>query len=99
MIEVNGKQYSGAVIKNDESELVVSVCSNDSLQDMCLAFNDVKDVAEIIDGSSNVYHVNTAIQISSGIKGIYTITFSKKLTIIQEMSEAIDKLLLMVLEV
>lgn len=99
MIEVNGKQYSGAVLKNDDSELVISIYSSDSLQDMCIAFDNVKEVTEISNGVSNVIHVNTAVQISSGIKDVYAITFSKKQTIIQEMSEAIDKLLLMVLEV
>lgn len=99
MIEINGKQYSGAILKNDDTELIISVYSNDSLQDMCIAFDNVKEVTEITTGNSNVIHVNAAIQIGSGIKGVYTITFSKKPTIIQEMSEAIDKLLLMALEV
>ena len=64
---------------------MISLYSSDSLQDMCLAFDSVKEVIEVTNGNSNVIQVNTAIQINSGIKDVYTITFSKKPTIIQEM--------------
>ena len=98
MIEFNGKQYSGSIIKNDSEELVVSICSNELIPDICLALNGVKAVTETNDGGSTVYNVNTATNVSNTLKGIFTITFSKRLTVIQEMSQAIDDLLVMVLE-
>ena len=97
MIEFNGKQYSGTILKNDSEELVVSICTNDLIPDICLALNGVKAVTEITEAGSTVYNVNTATNISNTLKGIYAITFSKKLTIIQEMSNAIDELLLIAL--
>ena len=99
MIDFNGHSYSGSVIKNDKAELIVTVISNDTLPDMCLALNDVKSVTETTEGGSNVIYVNTATSITAAANGIYNITFSKKLSVIDEMSEAIDRLLLMALEV
>lgn len=98
MIQFNNKSYSGAVVKNDDSELIVTINTVDTLQDLCLALNGVKNVTETIGEASTVYNVNTATQIGSPMKDVYTINFSKKLTVMQEMSQAIDDLLVMVLE-
>ena len=99
MIEFNGKQYSGAVVREDDTELIVSVSTADTLQDLCLALNGVKSVTETNGGGTFVYNVSTATNVGVAMQGVYTIKFSKKQTVIEEMSEAIDKLLLMVLEV
>lgn len=98
MIDFNGHSYSGSVVKNDETELIVTVISNDAMPDMCLALNGVKSVTETTEGGSNVIYVNTATSVTAATKGIYNITFSKKLNVIDEMSMAIDDLLVMVLE-
>lgn len=98
MIEFNGKQYSGAVVRDDETELIVTVSTADTLQDLCLALNDVKSVTETNNGGTFVYNVNIATNVGVAMPGVYTIKFSKKQTIIEEMNEAIDKLLLMALE-
>ena len=97
MIEFNGKQYSGRILKNDAEELVVSICSNDLIQDICLVLNGVKTVTETTEGGSTAYNVNTATNIGNTVNGIYIITFTKKLTIIEEMSNTIDELLLIAL--
>lgn len=97
MIEFNGKQYSGAVVRDDDTELIVTVSTADTLQDLCLALNGVKSVTEINNGGTFVYNVNTATNVGVAMQGVYTIKFLKKQTMIEEMNEAIDKLLLMVL--
>lgn len=97
MIEFNGKQYSGAVVSEDNTELIVSVSTADTLQDLCLALNDVKAVTEINNGGTFVHNVSMATNVGVAMPGVYTVKFSKKQTVIEEMNEAIDKLLLMVL--
>lgn len=97
MIEFNGKQYSGAVVREDDIELIVSVSTSDTLQDLCLALNDVKTVSETNNGGTFLHNVTMATNVGVAMQGVYTIKFSKKQTVIEEMSEAIDKLLLMVL--
>jgi hypothetical protein len=99
MIEFNGKEYSGAIIKNDDSELIVSIMTVESMQDICIALTGVKTVTETqLDGTSVSYSVNNAVQVNASAKYCYTITFSKALTVIEELSEAIDRLLVMALE-
>lgn len=97
MIEFNGKQYSGSVVREDETELIVTVSTADTLQDLCLALNGVKSVTEINNSGNFVHNVSTATNVGVAMQGVYTIKFSKKQTVIEEMNEAIDKLLLMVL--
>ena len=98
MIEINGRQFSGAVIKDDDSELIVSIVASDTIPDLCLAMDGAKSVTETTTGGSNVISVNTATHINQSGNGIYIVTFSKRLTVIEEMSKAIDDLLVMVLE-
>lgn len=97
MIELNGKQYSGAVVREDDTELIVSVSTADTLQDLCLALNGVKAVTEVNSGGTFVHNVSMATNVGVAMPGVYTIKFTKKQTIIEEMNEAIDKLLLMAL--
>lgn len=99
MIEINGNTYSGSVIKNDEAELIISVISTNTMPDMCIALNGVKTVSVITEAGTSVIGVTRAVYIGESVKGVYTITFSKRLTVMEEMSEAIDRLLLMALEV
>ena len=98
MIGFNGKQYSGAVVRDDDTELIVTVSTADTLQDLCLSLNDVKTVTETNNGGTFVYNVNMATNVGVAMPGVYTIKFSKKLTIIEEMNKAIDDLLVLVLE-
>ena len=99
MIEINGHSFSGSVIKNDDAELIVSVITTNTMPDMCLILNDVKSVTEITEGGTSVIEVNRATHIAGTVKGVYTITFTKRLSVLEEMNEAIDRLLLMALEV
>ena len=98
MIGFNGKQYSGAVVRDDDTELIVTVSTADTLQDLCLSLNDVKTVTETNNGGTFVYNVNMATNVGVAMPNVYTIKFSKKLSIIEEMNKAIDDLLVMVLE-
>lgn len=98
MIEINGRSFSGSVVKNDESELIVSIIATDTMPDLCIAMKSVKVVTETNSGGSNAIAVNMATHINSAGNGIYTITFTKRQTFIEEMSNAIDELLVMVLE-
>ena len=99
MIEFNGYKYSGSVNRSDDAELVVSINTVDTLQDICIALNDVKSVKEtLMDGTVNTYTVNNAVQVTATARNCYTILFSKKLSVIEEMSNAIDALLVMALE-
>lgn len=98
MIEINGRSFSGSVVKNDESELIVSIIATDTMPDLCLAMNGVKTVTETTAGGSNAFSVNMATRINATGTGIYTVTFTKRLSVIEEMSQAIDTLLVMALE-
>lgn len=99
MIEINGHSFSGSVVKNDESELIVSVITTNTMPDMCLILTDVNSVTETTQSGTSVIEVNRATYIGASVKGVYTITFSKRLSVMDEMSEAIDRLLLLALEV
>lgn len=99
MIEFNGKSYSGSVLQNDESRMIVNILTVDSLQDVCLALTGIKTITETKnDGSVVSYNVNNAVQVSSPFKDYYAITFSKQPTVIEELSNAVDSLLVMMLE-
>ena len=98
MIEFNGKQYSGAVVREDDTELIVTISTQDSLQDVCFSLNNVKAVMDVNSDVTSVHHVNGATNVGIAMPGVYTIKFSKKLSVIEEMNEAINELLVMVLE-
>lgn len=98
MIEFNGKQYSGAVVREDDTELIITVSTQDSLQDICLSLNNVKAITEVNSGVTSVHNVNGATNVGVAMPGVYTIKFSKRLSIIEEMNEAINELLVMILE-
>lgn len=98
MIEINGRSFSGSVVKNDEAELILTIITTDTLQDLCMAMTGVKSVTVSTVDGSNVIAVNIATHINMSGNGIYTVTFTKRQTFIEEMSNAIDELLVMVLE-
>lgn len=99
MIIINNRSYSGSVVSQDDRELKVLINAVDSIDDICLALNGVKTV---IDRQQNdqetVYTVNTALTVSTVAPNTYIITFLTKPTAMQEMSNAIDALLVMMLE-
>ena len=98
MIKFNGQTFSGSIIKNDESELIISIYAVAEMNDILTALNGVKTVTEIVGETESIYGVNTATSVHVAVKGVYNITFSKRMTIIEEMNNAIDQLLLMALE-
>ena len=98
MIEFNGKQYSGSVVREDDTELIITISTQDSLQDVCLALNNVREVIEVNSDVTSVHNVNNATNVGVAMPGVYAIKFSQRLSIIEEMNEAINDLLVMVLE-
>jgi len=99
MIEINNERFSGSIIRDDDTEVIVSINTISTLQDLCLILNDVKAFTEtLIDGTQNVYNVNNAVSVTATGKNCYTVTFSKRMSVLEEMSQAIDNLLVMVLE-
>lgn len=99
MIEINGKSFSGAIVKNDDAELIVNICAVETLQDLCLILTGVKSVTETQPNIDPiVYSVTNAVQISTIAKNVYAITFTKKASEIEELSNVVDKLLVMMLE-
>ena len=60
---------------------------------------NVDSVTEtIINGEPVIYAVRDAVQITSSAKNCYTIVFTKRLSEIEEMSNAINALLVAMLE-
>lgn len=99
MLVINEKEYSGAVVKADENELVTTVSTNETLFEVCHAMDGATSVTEIgIDGAEKAYMVNNATRVMESVPGVYVVVFSTKPTVLQEMSNAIDELLVMVLE-
>lgn len=99
MIIINGNNYSGHVIHDDEDTLLISIYTISTLTDLCVALNNVTEVEEeLLDGTSKIYVVNRASNISSTGSNVFNITFQKKRPLIEEMNAAIDSLLVMVLE-
>lgn len=99
MITINGNNYSGSIIRNDESVLVISIYTLLTLPDLCIAMNDVSEVSETdISGNTTVYAVYRTSEISNTRESTFTIVFQKGKPMIEEMNDAIDALLVMVLE-
>lgn len=99
MIRFNGHEYSGNVVYENEDELVVSIYTLDTIQDICINLNNVKTVYSITETGVEVAHnVNIASSVVNTGRSIFTIKFGKKLTFLEEMSSAIDSLLVMALE-
>lgn len=99
MIEFNGHSYSGSVVSVDENELRVLINAVDSMNDICLSLNGATSVkSEQLNGEEVTYTVTMATTVSAVAPNTYLITFLRKPTVMQEMSNAIDALLVMVLE-
>lgn len=99
MIIINNRSYSGSVVSQDDRELKVLINAVDSIDDICLALNGVKTVTDRQQNDQEtVYTVNTALTVSTVAPNTYIITFLTKPTAMQEMSNAIDALLVMMLE-
>ena len=99
MIEFNGHSYSGSVVSHDENELKVLINTVESMEDICVALNGVKSVnSEQQNGETMTYTVTTASTVSRVAQNTFVVTFLTKPTVLQEMSNTIDALLVMALE-
>lgn len=99
MIEFNGHSYSGNIIREDGDEIVASIYSVETLQDICIALTDVKSITEsVLNGATSTHKVTAASHVARTANNCYTVTFSKKRDEIEALNEAIDSLLVMVLE-
>lgn len=104
MVRWNDKTYSGNVVTERNDELTVVIYTVESLQDICLTLNDVTEVTEITETERTI-RVTTAICVRRIEPNTYHVKFSTKptyrqevLDLIQEQSDAIDALLVMLLE-
>lgn len=99
MITINGNSYSGNVIHDDENTLLISIYAISTLPDLCIVLTNVKEVAEqMLDGTTKVYVVDRASEVSNVGNNLFNITFQKKKPLIDEMNDTIDTLLALVLE-
>lgn len=99
MIEFNGHSYSGSIVSHDDNELKVLINTVYSMDDICLSLNGVTSVNNTQqNGETETYTVTTATTVSRVAQNTYMITFLTKPTVMQEMSSAIDALLVMMLE-
>ncbi len=104
MIKWNDKTYSGNIVNEGNDKLTVVIYTVESLQDICLSLNDVTEVIEETQGE-RVVNVTMALSVKTIEQNTYYITFSTKpsqqqemMDLIQEQSDAIDALLIMLLE-
>lgn len=106
MVKWNNKEYSGNIITNKDDVLTVVIYTVESLQDICLSLEGVTEITEIRDKETeNTFKVSTAISVKMVEAHTYHVAFSTKPTYqqeiqakIQEQSDAIDALLVMLLE-
>lgn len=105
MVNIKGIEYSGQVTEGDD-EISVILCSTDMLSDIVEFMADVKEVTYTpVSGIKKVYPVTCPISASFASKNVYVIRFSTKPTETQrleaknqELSDAIDDILVMMLE-
>ena len=99
MIIIGNKEYSGSIASVTEDRLVAVINTVDSLQDVCTTLDGAKEVTEVLqDGTRKRYAITTAVSVYANTKTVYTIELLTKPTYLQELSNAVDALLVMALE-
>lgn len=99
MIIFGNKEYSGSIASVTDDRIVAVINTVDSLQDVCSTLDGVKEVTEVLqDGTRKTYAVTTAVSVYANTKTVYTIELLTKPTYLQELSNAVDALLVMALE-
>lgn len=105
-IKFKDKEYNGYVADNGNDILIVVIHTTESLNEIVSGLSDVTSVSTTSqDGTESVYAVTAALAAKQISLNVYSIEFSTKLTVEQEFeaslqsqSDAIDELLVMLLE-
>ncbi len=107
MVIYDGKEYSGNIICNEDARRVtVILYTTDSVDDIAQAACHVSSVTETDEnGHSKSYTVAAPVSTSVVSTHVYAVEFTTELTdmqklarVVQEQSDTIDSLLVMVLE-
>lgn len=107
MIQILNKEYSGYVAETPDGTLSVIIHTSDRFDDVVHALlnDEVKEVTDINNGVETVYNVTCPVSARVVATWIYNLVYSTKPTYeqqmeakIQEQSDAIDDLLVMILE-
>lgn len=105
-VKIGDIEYSGYIVKNEEEVLTVVIHTIDDFDTVAQNAANVKQVEEIdSDENKTAYAVTAPLSAKVVSNYVYSIDFSTKLTVqqetdekIQAQSDAIDELLIMVLE-
>lgn len=105
MVKMNNIEYSGYV-NEDEDEITVVIATAEFLKDIVDKMTEVKEVIySEVNSVEKTYVVTNPLSAATVSRNVYAIRFSTKPTPTQlleaksqEMSDAIDELLVMVLE-
>lgn len=105
MIIINGKEYGGYVAKIEDETITVILNTDDVPKDVVPKMKDVKKIIEVHDGEETVYNVTAPVSCKFLGQGIYMLVWSTKPSYKQELealikrqSDAIDDILVMLLE-
>lgn len=99
MIIIGNKEYSGSIASVTDDRIVAVINTVDSLQDVCTTLDGAKEITEVLqDGTRKTYAITTAVSVYANTKTVYTIELLTKPTYLQELSNAVDALLVMALE-
>ena len=78
-------EYSGNVISCDSETLQLVIHSSDTFDDIARKIDGIREIVEINAGATNTYHVTVPISANTVSPTVHFLTFSTKLTPIQEM--------------
>lgn len=105
MIEINGTSFSGSIVGNENDTLSVLIRTVDEMQDLAQRITGASSVTEIADGQETNHTVTMLRAIKSVSYNTFLAEFSTKQSFaetveakIQQQSDAIDELLVMLLE-
>jgi len=106
MVRINGKVYSGEVMNNKEDSIVVVIYTAESLRDIAATLTEVSEITEFFgEEDGKIYNVTTPLSAKTISSNVYALEFSTKPTYemevkteLQKQSDAIDDLLVMILE-
>lgn len=106
MLRIKDQEFSGTVGVSGDDELTVVIATSSMFEDVLAMTKDVKEIyATAKDGTETVYNVTRPISASLVSRNVYAIRFSTKKSETQlleeknqELSDAIDEILVMMLE-
>lgn len=106
MLRINGALYEGNIVDHNEDRLIIVVHYPGSFTEFADAIIGTKQIVDAdAVGGEKVYAVTSPLQASTVSTNLYSAEFNRKPSIndelankIQEQSDAIDALLVMMLE-